>query len=309
MKAVKDAPKPAPSSSPTHSSKPLITPFALQSVQLRSVKRPEKEINGQSDDSKAQETGVDLLQDLKPQTLEKSHSLEHPTVLPLSNCSTDEDSRHSSPSPVSKLLEELSLDCSITDYTPDSAVINGKAEDQSYFLLNGKESLNSPPQSSQSSPVKQKPPAVSKKPKIPFVPPFTPQPISEQLPSQHEDTSSPSQTEDEVDAPQILIEEEKESKSEQQEEEEEETSESSEPPAESSETSTVSQDESHVSASASQETSLDNGLCANGEAHEEEEEGDGASSTTGSISSKEDDTGESLCFMYFIFCLPSFGIT
>ncbi|KAM9338955.1 NHS-like protein 1 [Symphorus nematophorus] len=291
VKAVKDAPKPAPSSSPAHSSKPLITPFALQSVQLRSVKRPEKEINGQSDDTKAQETGVDLLQDLKPQTLKKSHSLEHPTVLPLSNCSTDEDSRHSSPSPVSKLLEELSLDCSITDYTPDSAVINGKAEDQSYFLLNGKESLNSPPQSSQSSPVKQKPPAVSKKPKIPFVPPFTPQPIKEHLPSQHEDTSSPLKTEDEVDAPQIQIkEEEKESKSEQQ-EEEEETSESSEPPAESSETSTVSQDESHVSASARQETSLDNGLCANGEAHKEEEE-DGTSSTTGSISSKEDDAGE-----------------
>lgn len=296
MKAVKDAPKPALSNSPTDSPKPLITPFALQSVQLRSVKRPEKEIKSKPEHTKAQETGVDLLQCLKPQTLEKSQSLEHPTQLTLSNCSPEEDSRDSSPSPVSKLLEELSLDYSITDYTPDSAVINGKAKEQSCFLLNGKEkiegreSLPSPPQSSQSSPVKQKPPAVSKKPKI-FLPPFNPQPINEQVPFQHEDTSSLSQTEDQVDAPQRQIQEEKESKSEQQ--EEEETSESPEPLTESSETSTVSQDESYISASASQETSLDHGLYTNGEAHEEEdEEGDGTSSTTGSISSKEDGESE-----------------
>lgn len=209
-------------------------------------------------------------------------------MLPLSNYSPDEDPHNSSPSPVSQLLEELSLDCSFTDYTPDSSVMNG-----SYFLLNGKanvewrDSLPSPQQSSQSSPVKQKPPAVSKKPKISFLPPFNSQPMNEQLPSQHE--------EDQVDAPQTrqIKEEEKESRSEK---EEEETSESSEPFAESSETSTVSQDESHISAFASQETSPDHGPRSNGEAHEEdeeEEEGDGTSSTTGSISSKEDDTGES----------------
>ncbi|XP_070843093.1 NHS-like protein 1 isoform X6 [Chaetodon trifascialis] len=298
VKAVKDDPKPTLFDSPTNSSKPLITPFALQSVQLRSVKRPEMEINSESDHTKAQETGVDLLQGLKPQTLEKSDSLEHPSVLQLSNCSPEEDSRNSSPSPVSKLLEEMSLDCSITDYTTDSAVINGKAEDQSYCLFNGKEkvewreSLSSPPQSSQSSPVKQKPPAVSKKPKISFLPPFSPRPISEQVPSQHEDKTSLLQTEDQVDAPQRQMkEEEKESKSERQ--KKEETSESSELQAESSETSTVSQDELHISASASQDTSVDNGLCTNGDAYgeEEEEEGDGTSSTTGSISSREDDTG------------------
>ncbi|XP_070781931.1 NHS-like protein 1 [Enoplosus armatus] len=293
VKAVKDAPKPALSSSPTKSSKPLITPFALQSVQLRSVKQPEKEINGKSDHTRAQETGVDLLQDLK------LHSLEHPTVVSLSNCSPEEDSRNSSPSPVSQLLEELSLDCSITDYTPNSAVINGKAEDQSYFLLNGKEkiegrkSLPSLPQSSQSSPVKQKPPAVSKKPKFSFLPPFSHEPIDEQVLSQQEDKTSLSRTEDQVDALLRQIkEEEKENKREQQ--KEEETLESSEPLADSSDTSIVTQDESCISALASQETSLDYGLCTNGEAHEEgeEEEGDGTSSTTGSISSKEDDTGE-----------------
>lgn len=244
------------------------------------MRRPEREINGKSDD-KAQEPEVDLLQSLQPQIL------EHPTVIHLSNSSPDEDSRNSSPSPVSKLLEDFSLDCSITDDTPDLAVINGKAED--HVLLNGeekvagRESLPSPPQSSQSSPVKQKPPAVSKKPQFSFLPPLKPQPINEQVSSQHDDTTS--QTEDQVDAPQSQIKkEENESESEQQEEEE---------TSESCETSTGTQDESCISASASQETSLDNGLCTNGEAHEEEEEGeDGTSSTTGSISSKEDDTGE-----------------
>uniref|UniRef100_A0A3Q1ELG1 NHS-like 1b n=1 Tax=Acanthochromis polyacanthus TaxID=80966 RepID=A0A3Q1ELG1_9TELE len=288
VKAVKDAPK--PSSSPTKSPKPLITPFALQSVQLRSVKRPTKEINGESDRIKDQETGMDLLQGLKPFTLETSHSQEQPTALPLLNISPEEDLRHSSPSPVSKLLKELSLDCSITDGTPDTAAINGKAEDQSYFLLNGKEkeeepALPSPPQSRGISPIKQKPPAVSKKPKFSFVPPFSPQPINEQVPSQQEDTTSLVQTEDEVDALQRQTKE--EVKREQQEEDEEDTSESSEPLAESSEASTEIQEESRT------ETSLDLELCTNGEAHEDdEEEGDGTSSTTGSISSKEDDTGE-----------------
>ncbi|XP_078130101.1 LOW QUALITY PROTEIN: NHS-like protein 1 [Sander vitreus] len=310
VKAVKDALKPALSNSPTNSPKPLITPFALQSVQLRSVKLPEKKINGNSDHTKAQEIGVDLLQGLKPLALEKSYSMEHPTVIHLSNCSPEEDSRNCSPSPVSKLLEELSFECSITDDTPDSAVMNGKAKNQSYFLLNGKEkvegqeSFPSPPQSSKSSPVKQKPPVVSKKPKISFLPPFSPQPINEQVPSQHEDTTSLSQTEDQVDAPQRQIkqEEQNERKSEQQ--EAEETSKSFELLAESSETSTVTQNESYISVSASQ-SSLDHGLCTDGEAHEEEEEEEEdeeeeeeeeeeemTSSTTGSISSKEDDTGE-----------------
>uniref|UniRef100_A0A8C2Z5W5 NHS like 1 n=1 Tax=Cyclopterus lumpus TaxID=8103 RepID=A0A8C2Z5W5_CYCLU len=289
VKAMKDAPKAALSNSPTKSPKPLITPFALQSVQLRAIKRSEKEINGKSDHTKAQL--------FKPQTLEKSYSLEQPAVIHLSNCSPEEDSRSSSPSPVSKLLEELFLDCNITDDAPDSAVVNGKAEDQSYFILNrkqqveGRESLPSLSQSPQSSPVKQKPPVVSKKPHISFLLPFSPQPINEQVPSQHEDTTNLSQIEDQVDAPQRQIQKEKkDGQSEQQ--EEEETSESSELLSERSETSTVTPNESYSSASDSQ-SCLDHGLYTNGEAQEEEEdEGDGTSSTTGSISSKEDDTGE-----------------
>lgn len=239
---------------------------------------------------------MDLLQGLKPLTLEKSHSQERPTVLPMFNSSPEDESRNSSPSPVSKLLEELSLDCSITDETPDSAVLNGK-EDQSYFLLNGKEteegqeSLQNLPKS---SPVKQKPPAVSKKPKLSSLPPFNSPQINGQGLGHYEDPASLSHVEDQVDGRQRLTKEEgKEMKKEQQ--EEEEISESSEPLTEISEASSEIQDEPLISApAASQETNLDHGLCTNGEAQEEDdEEGDGASSTTGSISSKEDDAGKS----------------
>ncbi|XP_047429409.1 NHS-like protein 1 isoform X3 [Mugil cephalus] len=298
MKVAKDALKPAPSNSPTTSPKPLITPFALQSVQLRSVKRPEKEINGKSDHIKAQETGMDLLQGLKPRSLNMSHPQEHPTVLNLVNSSPEKGSRHSSPSPVSQLLEELSLDFDIGEDVPDGAVVNGKAEDRSYFHLNGKEKeegllLSSAPQSCESSPIKQAPPAVSKKPKLTFVPPFSPQQVNGRVLSQHERATSPSQTEDQVDAPQTKekVEEEKDEQQEEDEEEEEEedTSESFERLGESSHV--YREAHSFMSASDGQETSLN--LCANGEAHEEEEEeADGTSSTTGSISSKEDDAGE-----------------
>ncbi|XP_010765442.1 NHS-like protein 1 isoform X3 [Notothenia coriiceps] len=279
-------PKAALSTSPTKSPNPLVTPFALQSVQLRSVRRPEKEMNGTSGHSKAPGTGLDLLQGLKP--LQKSHSLEHPTML--SNGSLEEeDSRNSSPSPVSKLLEHFPFDFSITEDTTDSAVLNGQSEDQSYFVLHRREKaeeqnvLPSPPQSSDSSPVKQKPPVVSKKPKMSLLHQFSPQPIIEQIPSQHEGTTSPLQTEDQVDALQREMKE--DNKSEQQ--EEEETSETSEVQAKSRDTP--------AAAAAAGQSSPDHAVYTNGEARdeeEEEEEGDGTSSTTGSVSSKEDDTGE-----------------
>ncbi|XP_055362481.1 NHS-like protein 1 isoform X3 [Betta splendens] len=294
VKRETDAPKPAASSSPEKSQKPLITPFALQSVQLRSVKRPDKETNDNSDPIMTRETeGLPLLQ--KPPVMEKPCSQENNTVFPVFNNSPDEDSRNSSPSPVSQLLEGFSLDCSITDETPDSAVLNGKAEDLSYFHLNGNETDEGQesPQSSQlgshSSPVKRQPPAVSKKPKLSFLPPFSPQSINEPLPSQQEQTSSLYRTEDQVDALHIKAKDEEEEK-EREQQEEEDISEGTAPLAGSSEACTEIKDESHISAC--EETSLDSGP-TNGEAHdEEEEEGDGASSTTGSISSQEDDTGE-----------------
>lgn len=275
-KAAKIAPKPDLSTSPTKSPKPLITPFALQSVQLRSVKRPEKEFNGDLDPIKAPET-MKTLQGLKPQALESSYTQMNSTVFPLLDSSAEEDMRKSSPSPVSKLLEELSLDGSFPDETADSAVINGNTEDQSYTLV---QALPSPPQSCESSPSKQKPPAVSKKPKLFFVSPFNPQSITEHAPPHHEDTTIQTKTEDQVDAL-------------QRRKEEEDTTESLKLLTEKSEALIEFQDEVSISAPPNQETSVDHEVCPNGDINEEEdEEGDGTSSIAESISSKEDDTSE-----------------
>uniref|UniRef100_A0A3Q2NN86 NHS like 1 n=1 Tax=Fundulus heteroclitus TaxID=8078 RepID=A0A3Q2NN86_FUNHE len=250
-KPAKDPPKPDLSSSPSKSPKPLITPFALQSVQLRAVRRPENEIS--------------------------SKTSEHPTVPTVFTGSQGQDLHKTPPSPVSQLLEELSLDHSFPDETPDSTVINWKTEEQSYPLLNGKEdeggvSSNSPPSSCDASPAKQKPPAVAKKPKVCLILPFT----------INKDASSLSQAEDQVDA---LIQEEVRERSEQQ--DEEDTEESPEP-SERGETSPDQDDSCFTSG----DTSVGHEL-PNGEAHEEEEEEeDGLSSTTESISSKEEDMGE-----------------
>ncbi|XP_068197935.1 NHS-like protein 1 isoform X3 [Antennarius striatus] len=289
VKAVKKDPKPAPSSTPTNSCKPLITPFALQSVRLRSVKRPEKDICHTSDHTIAKETWADLHEGFKPQ------SVKDPVILPLSNCSPEEDSYDTSPSPVSQLLEELSLDCSITDYT--DSVMNGKADDQNSLIFNGTENIDclasppSPPQSPQSCPIKQKPPAVSKKPKISDLPPLNFPTVNGSVPS-YEDTNSPPQTEGKVDVPQEQVnEDETDYKPEQQ--EEEENWESSEPHTEGSESAALGQNKPRRTSSTSPELCLNHDVCTNGEAHKvDEEEGDGTSSTTGSISSKEDDTGE-----------------
>ncbi|XP_013867003.1 NHS-like protein 1 [Austrofundulus limnaeus] len=286
-KAVKVAPKPDLSTIPTKSTKPLITPFALQSVQLRSVKRPENQINGELDHIKTQET-METIQGLKPQTLEH-YPQTNPAVFTLLDSSAEEDLQKSSPSPVSKLLEELSLDCSIPGETADSDVINGKTEYQSYSPFKGNENGNappSPPQSCESSPCKQKPPAVSKKPKLSFVPSSHPQPIDEHTPAHHEDTTSQTKTKDRVDAPQSQ----REVKGEL---DEKDSTESWDLLTERSEAFIEFQEEFSISASPSQETSLEHELCSNGDINEEEdEEGDGTSSITESISSKEDDTSE-----------------
>lgn len=246
----------------------LITPLALQSIQLRSVKRREKDNNTESDHIKPQEPGLDLLQDLKAQTLEPL------TVLPLSNSPPDEKSCRWS---ASSALKDLSICGNATDDSPNLAYPNGKSEDQCDHLLNGGEkvewhlSFSSPPQSSQSSPVKQKPPAVSKKPQISFVLPFSAQPLNGQL---DQDTTSLSQTEDQTDVPQL-----------QTSQEEEENQTELQQRLESCSTSAASPCES---APASQDTHL-----GNGETLEEEAEEDGNSSTAGSLSSKEDDNGKS----------------
>ncbi|XP_029966938.1 NHS-like protein 1 isoform X2 [Salarias fasciatus] len=279
--SVKEVPKPAPSS-PPRLPKPLITPFALQSVQLRSVKQSEKEINGNSDHVKTQEVGLDFLQGLKPLILDTCNSQQQPSVLPVLSGSSYEDSECCPPSPVSKLLDELSLDGSITNDTNDCGAVTEKADNQSGFLINGSgndEELVSSSESVHRSPVKQKPPAVSKKPKLSLIPTFNSQPAGEKPAARLEDSTALLQAEDQVDAPLTHRKE-----VEQQEEEE---------LSESNEIFTQFKDEIYVSVSAYPDASTDQGFCTNGlTLEEEEEEGDGASSTSGSISSKEDDTGE-----------------
>lgn len=228
--------------------------------------------------------GLDLLQGLKPLIPDTCNSQQQPCVLPVLNISSYEDSHYSPPSPVSELLDELSLDCSIID-TPDSAAITGKVDHQSDFLINGKgneEELPSSFKSIHSSPVKQKPPAVSKKPKLSLISMFNSQPTSEKSAAQQMDSTTLLQTEDQVDARPT------QRKEVEQEEEEEE-----EEVSESNEILTHFTDEFDVSASAFPYTSTDQGFCTDGlTPEEEEEEGDGTSSTSGSISSKEDDAGE-----------------
>ncbi|XP_028295101.1 NHS-like protein 1 isoform X2 [Gouania willdenowi] len=263
QKSVKETPKAASTNSPTKSPKPLITPFALQSVQLRSVRRPDKDMLENTNHVKVQETGMDIFQSLKPLNLDRSPS-------PELNHSPEEDSRQSSPSPVSKLLEELSLDCIMSEDVPDCAAMNGKAE--RFSLFNGKEDENE--EVVNHSPIKQAP-AIPKKPQLSFIPSISSQPANEQA-------TRPEQTQNYVDAqiPQI-IEEVREKKCEQEEES------LGSPP----ESSDVQEEDRHL---ASLETDIYNGVCSNGVVYEEEEEeeGDGTSSTTGSVSPKEEDSGE-----------------
>ncbi|XP_043962501.1 NHS-like protein 1 isoform X1 [Gambusia affinis] len=271
-KTAKDSPMADLSNSPSKSPKPLITPFALQSVQLRSVRRPESEINSKSDNI---ETSLETILGMKHQDQELTYSQGHPTVLTSLTGSSEQDLLKTPPSPVSQFLEELSLDCSFTDETPDGATINGETEEQSYRMLNGEENKE------RSSPVKQKPPAVAKKPKVSLILPFS---TGEHVQTQLQDATPLTQVDDQVDAPHRQIDEEVIEQSEEQ--EEEYTQESFELSGR-GETSPDQDD----SCCTSEDRSVDHEL-ANGEAHEEEEEEDGLSSTTGSISSKDDDMGE-----------------
>lgn len=222
------------------------------------------------------ETSIETILGPKEQDQESSYSQEHPML----TGSPGQDLSKTSSSPVSQLLEELSLDCSFTDETLDSAVINGKTEEQSHWLLNGEENeeADSSHRPQRSSPDKQKPPAVAKKPKVSLILPFNP---SEHVQPQIKDMSSLTQAEDQVDALHKPIKEVIE-RSEQQ--EEEDATESFDLSGRSG--ASPDQDDS---CSTSEDASVDQELL-NGEAQEEEE--DGVSSTTESISSKEDDMGE-----------------
>ncbi|XP_046878252.1 NHS-like protein 1 isoform X2 [Hypomesus transpacificus] len=342
LKAAKDALRPARPASPAGAtspvkeagqpSKPLVTPFALQSVQLRSVRKPEQLVSS-PDQPSAEGAGGENIWTQKPPTPEKCRRPQLPSVLPLLNCSSPEENTHRSvsASPVTELFEELSLNRSNTEVQPEDATLNGKHQEPSHCLSNGTSDdqdsqqprFQSPPETPKSSPAKQKPPAISKKPKFsPLGPLLAPQPVPKESPidtpstgSLLEGTRTPSPIiGDQVDAGERqkeektkgseagerVEEEEEEEEEEDNEKEEDQTSGSSEALTENSDP-TEPQEESQSQDFLPQETSSDQGhgddTNAGGEEEEEreedeEEDEDCASSTTGSVSSKDDDNGE-----------------
>ncbi|XP_061667488.1 NHS-like protein 1 isoform X2 [Syngnathoides biaculeatus] len=141
---------PAVPDSPTKSPALSITPFALQSVQLRSVRRTDSENS-------------------------------HPQGEPDSGHQED-----SAPWPVSKLLEELSLDRSIARDAPDCRVIVGKPEGRKSCVL--PKEIEERPEvlpGDSNPPIKQMRPVVAKKPKLPL----NLQPV-QAFPSPSEDTDA-----------------------------------------------------------------------------------------------------------------------
>ncbi|XP_034143620.1 NHS-like protein 1 isoform X3 [Esox lucius] len=263
----------------------LITSFALQSVHLRSVKRPEKtQIAG------------DQVQSLMPQIVELKRA-EHPTTLPLKNSTEPAEVTKASSS--AKKIADMLADRSNYEALPGNAVLNGKPEKQSSNLTQPDTELFSLfgtfEEAVKSSSVKQKPPVVSKKPELslsPVVPQLaekTP-PASPTLHALEEMTCS--SEEDQVDAKVSKGENDKEEKVKEKEEVSESCSAlSSEPCA-----ILESQQKTQPQATVTQETSLTEGQGADVQTEEEEEEdeedGDGTSSNSGSISSKDDESGD-----------------
>lgn len=187
-------------------------------------------------------------------------------MLPLSNSPLDEEPWKSSSSSV-KLLEDLSI-C-------DNPTNLRTSEDQCDFLRGQKVECHlSFSSSPHSSPVKQKPPAVSKKPQISFVPPFCAQPRNGHL---DWDTPSLSQADDRTEATPAQA-------AKEQEDNKTETQQSLESTAAASPIE---------SAPASQDSRLSNWLSVNGDTQEEDASEEGSNSVAGSVSSKEDDNGES----------------
>ncbi|KAI4902322.1 hypothetical protein NFI96_003579 [Prochilodus magdalenae] len=195
LKGIKDGLKPVNPerrSAATHSeesgksSLPLITPFALQSVQLRSVKVPE---NSKGDTSKSQETETDQMANKTWMPL-RFKKQEHPTVLSLASSSAPEMNGLLSPSPEKKLPTSSSAEIplynenseeethsdqthSLSESIGHSQVSAGKAE------VDGSErEFSASAEPTQNTTPKKKPPVVSKKPKFsPTVSPLTPEPF------------------------------------------------------------------------------------------------------------------------------------
>ncbi|XP_022541835.2 NHS-like protein 1 isoform X2 [Astyanax mexicanus] len=320
LKGIKDGLKPVNSERrPTaatqseesgRSAMPLITPFALQSVQLRSVKRTE---NGEAEaNSKSQETVIDQVAS-KIGTPVKFKKQEHPTVLPLESCSAPEFSRVSSPSHPGKKLSVKSL---ISREESDSNLAETKFMEEipsehihlpSGFINNAqvsdKAEVDGTYAESQQTTPKKKPPVVSKKPKFsPVVSPSEPEPAADEkqtltnggdtidLPTLQKQVSVCDDSTEGQEPP---------SAEEQERENDKSNTESSVSPTEMSEFESSTLSTAGLAEKTSQtavidETAVDEAKgVSDGEV---EEDGgvdeDGVSSTTESVSSKDDENGE-----------------
>ncbi|XP_072540272.1 NHS-like protein 1 isoform X2 [Salminus brasiliensis] len=301
---------------------PLITPFALQSVQLRSVKRTEN-VEADSSSSKSQETVTDQMAS-KAWVPVKFKKQEHPTVLPLESCSAPGLSRVSSPSypeqkqgvksfisgeepdnnpAESSFYEAESREEIHSEHTRCSSGFIDHAQVSAKNEVDGAErDLSTYAESPQTTP-KKKPPVVSKKPKFPLL-------VS---PSEPESSADEKQTlangGDASDSPIFQKEvtvcddstkgQEPPSVEEQEKENDKSNTENSVSPAEMSELEsstlpTFSLAEETSQTAVIDETAVDEVKDISED--EEEEDGgadeDGVSSTTGSVSSKDDENGE-----------------
>lgn len=152
------------------SAMPLITPFALQSVQLRSVKPGNSE-----DSSKSQEVETEQIS-TKPGTPEKVKQLEHLTVLPLASCFTPEiNGTLKSPSTENVITKDQNP-AEIPLYKTKSGeempyeVTNYPSSDLNHTLAKAEvDSMEKEERTPQNTTPKKKPPVFSKKPKFPLV--------------------------------------------------------------------------------------------------------------------------------------------
>lgn len=154
------------------SAMPLITSFALQSVQLRPVKKTENS----EDSSKSQEVETEQIS-TKPGTTEKLKQLEHTTVLPLTSCPTPEiNGTLKSPSTeniIAKDKNQAETPYEATGY-PSSHFISYTLAKAEVDCMEGGE------RTSQRNTPKKKPLVTFKKPKFPLVSGLEPELIVEE---------------------------------------------------------------------------------------------------------------------------------
>ncbi|XP_026088556.1 NHS-like protein 1 isoform X2 [Carassius auratus] len=256
------------SEEPSQIGMPLITPFALQSVQLRPAKRPEN-------------NGVSQL--ARPQTPEKSQKTGHPTV-PQGILCIPPNLRPSSPQ---KKLSMQHSQGSHVEAKPDSVISHSE---QTSFLTNGSIDLDEVKVTAEvdgletalASPEKnttpkKKPPVVSKKPKFSLI--FSSVDHVSELPRSQNDANISTTTAENLDPTPVPEQEEKTT--------EKDSIDISAPPKEISPTDSVTQESSQIP-----RTIIPDADKGTSEEEGEERDDEDVTSSTGSSGSKDDESGE-----------------